>query len=90
MCADLRTGVRYDRRIDPILWSRVYYRHDHEDALQYFCSEGAGANTDRSCSTRRYERIFSGTRNDDAKRSLTDLRADRKCDRECVGSLCAL
>ena len=20
MCADLRTGVRYDRRIDPILW----------------------------------------------------------------------
>ena len=42
------------------------------------------------CSTRRYERIFSGTRNDDAKRSLADLRADRKCDRECVGSLCAL
>ena len=40
--------------------------------------------------TRRYERIFSGTRNDDAKRSLADLRADRKCDRECVGSLCAL
>ena len=61
-----------------------------EDALQYFCSEGACANTDRSCSTRRYERIFSGTRNDDAKRSLADLRADRKCNRECVGSLCAL
>lgn len=55
-----------------------------------FCSEGACANTDRSCGARRYARIFSGTRNDDAKRSLTDLRTDRKCDRECVGSLCAL
>ena len=55
-----------------------------------FGSEGACANTDRSCSARRYAGIFSGTRNDDAKRSLTDLRADRKCDRECVGSLCAL
>ena len=55
-----------------------------------FCSEGAGANTDRSCGARRYAGIFSGTRNDDAKRSLTDLRTDCKCDRECVGSLCAL